>query len=427
MSRLTRLGRPSSRSHLPHADALLLRAAAWSVALQTALAVTLVVVVVSLGSVLVFDRQQSDEIRGVVQRAASTADDVGDPPDGVWLVQITASAAGNPAARTASPGTPLGAATAPGLDTAPLGPTTVDAGEDRWTGYVADRPVGRIVAIYDMSRHAAEEHRLLVATSAAGLLGVLLAALIGWLVARRAVRPLGDALSRQRRFVADASHELRTPLAVVNTRAQLLRMQHHGDATGPGIGAELDQLVSDTRVLGDVVADLLLSAQLDQTTPIGEEVDIATLAQAVVDSMSPYARQHGLALRTEIVPELRIQACLVRGAPTALRRALSALVDNAIAHSPAGESVLLQVSRDGADVQLTVVDHGDGLDPADTARLVERFARGSANGGGRRFGLGLALVDETVRAHRGRLEIDGAAGAGSTFSLIIPALPPPSA
>ena len=91
----------------------------------------------------------------------------------------------------------------------------------------------RFVAIYDQSRHVAEEHRLIVAVTIAGLLGILLAALIGWVVARRAARPLGAALALQRRFVADASHELRTPLAVVHTRAQLLRMQTPPDASQP--------------------------------------------------------------------------------------------------------------------------------------------------------------------------------------------------
>ncbi|MEO7234351.1 MAG: HAMP domain-containing sensor histidine kinase, partial [Lapillicoccus sp.] len=325
-------------------------------------------------------------------------------------------------------GTPQGAAADPALDSAPLGPVTIETGEERWTGWVADRPTGRIVAVYDMSRHSAEEHRLVVAVSAAGLLGILLAALIGWLVARRAVRPLGDALARQRRFVADASHELRTPLAVVNTRAQLLRMQHVEAGTvvvvgGPEMAGELDQLVSDTRVLGDIVSDLLLSAQLDQATPVGEEVDLAGLAQDVVASMGAYAAEHGVALRAEVghggTDTDADAACVVLGAPTALRRAVSALVDNAVAHSPRGESILLHVRREGEDVRLSVEDHGDGLDPLDAARLVERFARGSTSGGGRRFGLGLSLVDEIVRAHRGRLDIDGAPGAGSTFSLVL--------
>ncbi len=404
------------------ADRRLLRSAARSVAVQTAVAVSLVVLVVALGAVLVFERQQSGEIRETVQRAAATADDVDDPPAGVWLVQITPAAVGNPAARTASTGTPPAAVADPALDTAPLGTVTVTSVDQQWTGWVADRPTGRIVAVYDTARQEAEAHRLVVAVSAGGLLGVLLAALIGWFVGRRAVRPLGDALARQRRFVADASHELRTPLAVVNTRAQLLRMQHA--APRSEIAVELDQLVHDTRVLGDVVSDLLLAAQLDHAAPVGEVVDLAALAGDVVASMGPYAAERGVDLRVTTGPDGSDDAgptsVVVLGAPTALRRAVSALVDNAVSHSPAGGGVELEVCRSNEEARLSVVDHGEGLDPADASRLVERFARGSTAGGGRRFGLGLALVDEVVRAHGGRLDIAGEPGHGSTFTLVLP-------
>ena len=130
----------------------------------------------------------------------------------------------------------------------------------------------------------------MVAVTVAGLLGIVLAALIGWLVARRAVRPLGAALTLQRRFVADASHELRTPLAVVHTRAQLLRMQTRPDHPNR---PELDQLIDDTRVLGDVVTDLLTSAQLEHTAPVGEEVDAGDLAQLVARSIDRPCRRTG--------------------------------------------------------------------------------------------------------------------------------------
>ena len=83
----------------------MVRRAAWSVALQTAVAVTLVVLVVAALSVLVFDRQQAAEIRDVLQRAATTADDVDDPPDGVWLVRVGLDPAGRPAERTVGAGT----------------------------------------------------------------------------------------------------------------------------------------------------------------------------------------------------------------------------------------------------------------------------------------------------------------------------------
>jgi signal transduction histidine kinase len=122
---------------------------------------------------------------------------------------------------------------------------------------------------------------------------------------------------------------------------------------------------------------------------------------------------------------------VVRGAPTALRRALTALVDNAIAHSERGMvvRVVVQADPDGAgdagpdgSVRVAVHDEGEGLDPADATMLRQRFARGasSSTSSGRRFGLGLALVDEVVRAHHGQLEIAGARGEGSSFTMVIP-------
>ena len=405
------------------ADAGLVRRAAWSVAVQTAVAVTFVVLVVAALSVLVFDRQQGVEIRDVVQRAATTADDVGDPPDGVWLVRVGLDPAGRPTERTVGAGTPAAAASSPLLDTAPAGPLSVETDGQHWTGWVDVRTGMRFVAIYDESRHVAEEHRLIVAVTVAGLLGILLAALIGWVVARRAARPLGAALALQRRFVADASHELRTPLAVVHTRAQLLRMQTPPDHPRR---PELDQLIADTRVLGDVVTDLLTSAQLEHAAPIGEEVDACDLARVVTDSMAVLAADRDVSVLLTILPTASESPqpglYLVLGAPTALRRALSALVDNAVAHSPDGDTVLVTVSRTGDEVVITVLDHGDGLDPRDADRLTRRFARGSEAGAGRRFGLGLALVDEVVRAHGGRLEITGAIGEGSQFTLVLPAV-----
>ncbi len=110
----------------------------------------------------------------------------------------------------------------------------------------------------------------------------------------------------------------------------------------------------------------------------------------------------------------------VNGAPAALRRALVALVDNAISHTPEG-SVVVRVTGDDDVVRIAVADDGEGLDPADTQRLTERFSRGaSGSGQSRRFGLGLALVDEVVRAHEGHLELTGAIGQGATATMVLP-------
>jgi signal transduction histidine kinase len=92
------------------------------------------------------------------------------------------------------------------------------------------------------------------------------------------------------------------------------------------------------------------------------------------------------------------------------------LVDNAISHAPNG-SVVVGVAGDDDWVKVSVQDNGDGLDPDDANLLTDRFARGQSSGGGRRFGLGLALVDEVVRAHRGSLTFSGARGEGAQVTI----------
>jgi signal transduction histidine kinase len=72
-----------------------------------------------------------------------------------------------------------------------------------------------------------------------------------------------------------------------------------------------------------------------------------------------------------------------------------------------------------------VSDTGTGLDPTHARRLFERFARGETTGDRRRFGLGLALVHETIANHQGRIEVDGALGRGASFTILLPANPAP--
>jgi signal transduction histidine kinase len=80
------------------------------------------------------------------------------------------------------------------------------------------------------------------------------------------------------------------------------------------------------------------------------------------------------------------------------------------------------VNRRGSSVEIDVVDDGEGLDPATVTRLMDRFARGTTDGEGRRFGLGLALVREVVVAHDGKLTVSGAPGVGAEFAISLPAI-----
>ena len=394
------------------------RTASRSIALRVGATTAVVVLLAVIAAGLVYDRQQLASIRDRVTVAATTADDVGDAPPGTWIIEH------GPNGTTSTPGTPrsiLAATegfTVPGEDV--VQPATVEADGTTWPAAVARREDRTFIAVYDMRLHDSEESRLFTSMGAAGILGVLLAAATGLIAGRRAVRPLAQALDLQRQFVADASHELRTPLSVISIRAQMLR--RHLKPDDEVTRAQVDQLVADTKVMGDVVSDLLLSAQLEQSGAATDAVDLVAVAEGVARSLEPYAAEAGVALTWPVSAERA--PVVVDGVGTSLRRAVLALVDNAISHSPRGGAVEVTVSQDGEWAYARVADHGTGVDPDDITRLTQRFARDRPGDGTRRVGLGLALVTQIVRSHGGRLDVSQTPGGGATFSLVLPLAPP---
>jgi signal transduction histidine kinase len=399
----------------PDPDQRLLRQAALQVAAWTCAAVAALVLTMAAAVLIIDEHQQHQQANQVSHSAWASADDVSDPPAQTWLIVRTVSGD-----RQITPGAP---AAVTGLDPRALPDGIVRTVRDGRELVIntGDRDIGRVSAAYDMSPRELEERRLQLSLAIAALIGVLGAGAVGALIGRRAVRPLGQALALQRRFVIDASHELRTPLTVLLLRTQLL--QRHLSKTLPSERAkDIDRVVHDTKVLGDVVNDLLLSAELQYRPHAGQEVDLTALAVDVVESLQPLADEHLVHLAVLPVA-LDATPSVVNGAAVALRRAIAALIDNAIAHTPAQGHVQVSVTSTSTQVRITVTDDGEGLNTTDTARLVERFSRGTATGDGRRFGLGLSLVDEVARAHSGTLTVTGEPGTGAAFTLTFPAGP----
>jgi two-component system OmpR family sensor kinase len=103
----------------------------------------------------------------------------------------------------------------------------------------------------------------------------------------------------------------------------------------------------------------------------------------------------------------------------ALRRALTALLDNAVRH--ADRTVVVRVAATAREAVLDVTDDGPGVDPALAGRLFDRFASTRPRTGPRRYGLGLALVAEIIAAHSGRVELLGdRTGTGTTVRVTLP-------
>jgi signal transduction histidine kinase len=115
----------------------------------------------------------------------------------------------------------------------------------------------------------------------------------------------------------------------------------------------------------------------------------------------------------------------VRGDSDRLVAALDALLENAVAHTEPGDTIEVSVHLEDANVVLAVTDSGSGIPPTELDRIFRRFTRAQPyrrrEVGG--FGLGLAIVQAIAEAHHGSVRVHSASGQGSTFEMVIPAIP----
>ncbi len=254
---------------------------------------------------------------------------------------------------------------------------------------------------------------LLKALIIAGAAGIVLAGGIGWASARSAIRPLAEALALQRRFVQDASHELRTPLAILDARIQLAQREATPDSKP---GKTLARIREDTAALTSIVNELLLAATGAAQEPPAEPTDLADVAASVAEGMQQIARNQGVSIvaRTEV----RALARIDKGS---LRRAVLALADNALAHTPSGGAITITTALERHHAVITVSDTGTGIGGVDQARIFERFVRTHGRHGTRRsFGIGLALVRDIVSGAGGTVEIARTGPDGTTMRIALP-------
>ena len=213
---------------------------------------------------------------------------------------------------------------------------------------------------------------------------------------------LDEGFRRQREFTADAAHELRTPLAVLAANLENL-----------GDGGAMATLREDVARMGRLVGQLLSVAQLEVLAVAPDEIaDLHALTVEVAESLAPLAVQQGKEIAV-IGTDARV---LVRGNAETLRQAIRNLAENAVQHTTLGTSVEIEVTAEPA---IYVRDHGPGVPPALRDRVTRRFWRADRSKG-EGSGLGLAIVKRIADAHRGRLEIDDAPGGGARFILRLP-------
>jgi two-component system, OmpR family, phosphate regulon sensor histidine kinase PhoR len=243
----------------------------------------------------------------------------------------------------------------------------------------------------------------------------LLSLAAGFAITRSVKRELAVA-RLQSEFVAAVSHEFRTPLTALRQFTDMLRDHPELDASRQRICYDAQARATDR--LTHLVESLLDFGRMEAGARRYQFTtnDCAQVVEAVVTDF-----------RLHVPPchPVRCHAAETAGVSLdteAFSRALWNLLDNAVKYSPEGGSIDVGVHRQNGHVLITVRDHGLGIPDHERMTIFEKFRRGDAarTRGIKGTGLGLAMVDQIVRAHRGRVDVTAPPGGGSTFTIVLP-------
>ncbi|NJC97393.1 MAG: hypothetical protein C3F07_10160 [Anaerolineales bacterium] len=229
-----------------------------------------------------------------------------------------------------------------------------------------------------------------------------------------AYQKLAEQELARREFLTNVAHELRTPLMIANG---YLQMVQRGMVSGDQLTAGIDTIARNVQQIVTLVNDILFLQEMDLVLPEFQAVDMNEVARAVTEKYASRATERGVTLR--IVPSPSLPP--VSGDPKSLERALMALVDNAIKFSPKGGEVKIRLDEKDGSVFVSVEDHGIGIEKNDVPRIFDRFYHLERHGddlfGG--IGLGLAITNQVIKQHQGKLDMTSKPGEGSTFTLTL--------
>ncbi|MBU3664266.1 MAG: hypothetical protein FGM15_00100 [Chthoniobacterales bacterium] len=248
----------------------------------------------------------------------------------------------------------------------------------------------------------------------------------GAVVVMRDVSRIRNLERLRREFVANVSHELRTPLTIINGYLETLS---DGGIDDRALAANaLDVMSKHTDRLKRLVDDLLVISESESQSLALQagRVDVRDLLDRVVRQLEEPIRAHEAAVRVVAGGhDLAIEADAGR-----LEQVFLNLVENAIKHGNRRPlAVELRATRGEEEISVEVADNGIGIPYGDQQHVFERFYRvekhRSRETGG--TGLGLAIVKNVVQAHGGRVSLESTPGQGSTFRIVLPVRPVPSA
>ena len=255
--------------------------------------------------------------------------------------------------------------------------------------------------------------RMVLALAVPITIGVIGAS--GWWLGGMAMQPVRQAYDQLQRFTANASHELRSPLTAIMSNAQAALLLDDDSQQ-----FRLEKIIKNVRSMRALVSNLLLLARHSgQLAPESlQEIDLTSLLQKLADSYASQAAAKDLELKIYL-PK---QSVKLKADPDLLYQAVDNLLSNACKYTPAKRQIQLRLSTRSHRAIVQVADSGIGIPEKDLPHIFERFyrvdtERSKITGS---YGLGLAIAQQLVETHGGKISVSSQLGQGTTFTIQLP-------
>jgi signal transduction histidine kinase len=267
------------------------------------------------------------------------------------------------------------------------------------------------VLFVDASYERGTMERLVRNCAVIGVVSILVFLVVSLLLAAWAVRPVEQAWTQQRQFVADASHELKTPLTVVITNAELLGSPNFNEGEKSRFAYNI---LTEAGQMRGLVEGLLELARVDDGSLRlrFSKVEFSQLVQDALLPFEPVFFEQGLFLHSEVETGITL-----KGSEAHLKQAVSILLDNAQKYStPSGKTtvILKKVTRNRC--LLSVANEGEEIAPEELKHIFKRFyrvdkSRSTTHG----YGLGLSIAQRIVHTHHGKIWAESRNGVNTFF------------
>lgn len=276
---------------------------------------------------------------------------------------------------------------------------------------IEEKPYGFLAVFTETRVESNMQIRLIKISSIIFIISLIISIFIAWIISIWAIKPVRNSFEKQRRFISDASHELKTPLSVISANMDVLVSEVGENKWSDYIQLEINKMRS-------LIKDLLYLAKSDDKKNTIQMVSF-DLSRSLLSLVLPFEAkifESGKKLEINIQEDV-----MYTGIQQKIEQLVTILLDNAEKYAYEKGIIKLSLKTSGNKKIISVYNSGEGI-PKDKQKLIfERFyrlddSRSRETGG---YGLGLAIAQEIVNLHKGKIHINSEVGKYTEFSVIL--------